>query len=96
MVTHLLAYCWKDNSKKLCWKLNGRKYQIGKACLCIVSKISSSLYVEDIKLAAQGGEEERVVAQSRLARNPVARNLHRSSTVPSSSSSQSLENLTET
>ena len=55
-----------------------------------------SVHVEDIKLAAQGGEEERVVAQSRLARNPVARNLHRSSTVPSSSSSQSLENLSET
>ena len=48
-----------------------------------------------IQEGKQGGEEERVVAQSRLARNPVARNLNRSSTVPSSSSSQSLENLTE-
>ena len=42
----------------------------------------------------QGGEDERVVANSRLARHVVSMTLHQSATVPSSSSSQSLENMT--
>ena len=45
------------------------------------------------KEGKQGGEE-RVVAKSRLARNPVSRTLNRFTTVPSSNSSQSLGNLT--
>ena len=42
----------------------------------------------------QGGEDERVVAKSRLARNLISMNLNRSPTVPSSSSSHSLGNST--
>ena len=42
----------------------------------------------------QGGEDERVVANSRHARHVVSMTLHQSATVPSSSSSQSLENMT--
>ena len=40
-VTHVPAYCGKDNLKKFCWKMGGRKYQTGNACLCIVSKFFS-------------------------------------------------------
>ena len=42
----------------------------------------------------QGGEDERVLANSRLARHVVSLTLHQSAAVPSSSSSQSLENMT--
>ena len=42
----------------------------------------------------QGGEDERAVANWRLARHVVSMTLHQSATVLSSSSSQSLENMT--
>ena len=35
---------WEDNSIKFCWTMDGRKYQTGNACLCIVSKVYSCLY----------------------------------------------------
>ena len=44
MVTHLPNCCGKDNSTKFCWKMDGRRYQTGKDCLCIVSKVYSCLY----------------------------------------------------
>ena len=31
--THLLTYCERGNSKKYCWNLDGKKYQIGNVCL---------------------------------------------------------------
>ena len=46
-----------------------------------------------IEEGKQGGKDERVVAKARLARNLVSMSINRSPTVPSSSSSQSLENL---
>ena len=42
----------------------------------------------EIQEGKQGGEEERVVAKSRPARNPVSTTLNRSATVSSSSSSE--------
>ena len=33
-----------DNSKKFWWKMDGRKYQTGNACLCIASKACSCLW----------------------------------------------------
>ena len=43
MVTHLPAYCRKDNLKMFCWNMDGRKYQTGNASLCIANKVRPCL-----------------------------------------------------
>ena len=35
MVTHLLDCCGKDDLKKFCWDLDGKKYRIGNVSLFI-------------------------------------------------------------
>ena len=52
--THLLVSCGKDSSKKLCWNLDGRKYQIGNVCSFIGSDGHfCQNNVDDIKMAGK-------------------------------------------
>ena len=38
MYTHQQVCCWRDNSRKFYWNLDGKEYQIGNACLFIENK----------------------------------------------------------